>query len=160
MLQGILNLLISLAALVAILDWFGIKPNPKSWGAVMPLGKSWKLAIMLGLVAASLALSGYAFYRALRPKVVEKIVEKPVEKLVPQECPKAEDSTSSKRQATMGGGNTKLTPAPVIPTPQSATGNNNTQVGGGITTGPCSNVQVGGSGNEATANCLLIGTSC
>jgi hypothetical protein len=40
----------------------------------------------------SLGLSVYAYYRSLRPKIVERIVEKPVEKIVekivPTQCPK------------------------------------------------------------------------
>lgn len=93
MLQVLLTFLFALAALVAILDWFGIKPNAQFWGNIIPLRKSWKLILMLGLVAASLGMSGYTFYRALHPKVVEKIVEKPVEriveKLVPADCPRS-----------------------------------------------------------------------
>jgi hypothetical protein len=46
------------------------------------------------------------------------------------------------------------TPAPTAPPSQTAKGNNNTQVEGGVTTGPCSNVQIGGSGNQA------IGGNC
>jgi hypothetical protein len=34
-------------------------------------------------------------------------------------------------------------------------GNNNGQVGGSISTGPCSNVQTGGSNNQQTTNCTL-----
>ena len=150
MLQSALNLLIALAALIAILDWFGIKPSPQSWGAIMPRSRLWKLAIMLGLVAASLGLSGYSFYRAIRPKIVEKVVEKPVQKIVPQECPKTD---SSKQQSTHDIKKDKPAPHTSTAPSQTATGNNNAQVGSGITTGDCSAVQVGGSNNQATTNC-------
>jgi hypothetical protein len=149
-LQSALNLLIALAALIAILDWFGIKPSPQSWGVVMPPSRRWKLAIMLGLVAASLGLSGYAFYRTLRPKIVEKIVEKPVEKLVSQECPKPD---ITKQQSVEGKEGKPISQIPIAP-PQTATGDNNAQVGGSVTAGPCSNVQIGGTGNQANTNCL------
>jgi hypothetical protein len=60
------------------------------------LNRKRKLAIMLTVVGASLAFSGYNFYRSLRPKIVEKTVivtvEKPVdrvvEKVVHTDCPK------------------------------------------------------------------------
>jgi len=89
--QGILNILVGLAALVAILDYFGVKPKQRSDGGKMSIGRRWKLVLMLSLVAASLALSGYGFYRSIHPLIVEKIVEKPVdrivEKSVPMLCP-------------------------------------------------------------------------
>ena len=43
---------------------------------------------------------------------------------------------------------------PSAPPSQTATGNNNGQVGGSVTTGDCSNVQIGGTGNQATTNCV------
>lgn len=91
----VLDGIVGLAALVAILDYFGIKPKRPLWGIVMPLNKNWKLGMMLALVVASLAMSGYGFYRSLRPRIVtvEKPVEKIVEKLVPQICPKLECPT-------------------------------------------------------------------
>ena len=117
----------------------------------MPLSKRWKLALMLALVAASLGLSGYAFYRALRPKIVERVVEKPVERPVPQECPKID---FSKQQATPHTKKDKSASPTTTAPSQTATGNNNSQVGGGITTGDCSPVQVGGSNNQASVNCV------
>jgi|SRR5208283_3414782 len=68
MLQMILNGLFALAALVAILDYFKVKPTQPLWGIAMPLSRNLRLATMLGLVALSLALSGYGFYRSLRPE--------------------------------------------------------------------------------------------
>jgi hypothetical protein len=88
--QVIFNALFALTALVAILDYFGVKPSEPSWGLKMPLNRNWKLGIMLGLVAVSFALSSYGLYRSLRPRIVEKIVEKPVDKIVEKECPKCE----------------------------------------------------------------------
>ena len=49
--------------------------------------------------------------------------------------------------------------APAAPTKralpaQTTTGSDNVQVGGSVQVGPCSNVQIGGSGNEASTNCL------
>lgn len=91
MVQALVDLLVALASLAAILDYFGLKPQKPMWGLSMPYSKNWKLAIMLALVAAALGMSGYGFYRSYRPKIVEKIVERPVEKvvekLIPQECP-------------------------------------------------------------------------
>src|SRR5258706_154188 len=49
---------------------------------------------MLAFIAASLGMSGYGFYRSLRPKIVEKTVTVTVEKVVKPECPK----TDSHRQ--------------------------------------------------------------
>jgi len=43
---------------------------------------------------------------------------------------------------------------PPLPPQQTASGGNNGQVGGGVTTGDCSNVQIGGSNNQATTNCV------
>jgi len=145
--QNILNIVVGLAAIVAVLDYFGVKPRGVSARALMPLARRWKLGVMLALVVASLALSGYSFYRSLRPKTIEKIIEKPVERIVTKECPK-----DSPRHNT----ETPRKPKPTTSSPpaQTATGSNNGQVGGGVTTGPCSNVQIGGSGNEATTNCL------
>src|SRR5208283_4620234 len=102
MISHILDFIVTLAALVAILDYFGIKPKRPLWGLLMPLSKNWKLGIMLMLVVSSLAMSGYGFYRALRPKVVEKTVtvtvEKPVEKFVKADCPKPDPSAKSSRK--------------------------------------------------------------
>jgi hypothetical protein len=64
-------------------------------------------------------------------------------------------------QAPPLSSSTQTTPKPVkpkkekdAPTHQSASGNNNNQIGGSITAGPCSNVQNGGAGNQATTNCV------
>lgn len=56
MLKAVLNGLFAVAALVAVLDYFGIKPKEPVWGVAMPLNKNWKLGIMLGLVAMSLGM--------------------------------------------------------------------------------------------------------
>ncbi len=37
---------------------------------------------------------------------------------------------------------------------QTASGDNSGQVGGTVTAGPCSNVQIGGNGNRANTNCI------
>lgn len=91
MFHRVLDVVVAIAALVSILDFFGLRPGESSSWNVMPLNRKWKLALMLGLVAAALAMSGYSFYRATYPKIVEKVVEKPVdrivEKTVPQQCP-------------------------------------------------------------------------
>jgi hypothetical protein len=131
MIGHIVDCIVTLAAVVAILDYFGVKPKRPSWGLVMPLGRNWKLGIMLILVAASLGMSGYGFYRSLHPKIVEKTVtvtvDKPVdrvvEKLVPQKCPKthstnvgvlknpltpAQDSQQPPGTAIIGAKNTKM----------------------------------------------------
>jgi hypothetical protein len=76
------DVLIALAALVAILDYFGVKPKQPMWGLSMPLNRNWKLAMMLSLVASSLVFSGYGYYRSSRPLIVERIVEKPVDRIV------------------------------------------------------------------------------
>lgn len=97
----LLDALLAVAALVAILDYFGIKPKQASVWRTMPLSQKWKLAIMLGLVAAAIGMSGYSVYRSLRPKIVEKIVEKPVdrivEKIVRQACPEPTPKVESKK---------------------------------------------------------------
>jgi hypothetical protein len=115
MVRAMIDVLFALAALVAILDYFGIKPKQPIWGLAMPLSKNWKLLLMLGLVGLSLALSGYGYYRSSRPKIVEKIVDRPVEriveKLVPQECPKPAECPKPKSQQPRASEN----PAVVIP---------------------------------------------
>jgi hypothetical protein len=78
----ILGVLSGLAALVAILDFFGFRPRKPMLASPMSPGRVWKFVVMLVVIASSLALSGIAFYRSLRPKIVEKIVEKPVVKVV------------------------------------------------------------------------------
>jgi formylglycine-generating enzyme required for sulfatase activity len=60
-----------IGATIAILNYFGVKPK----AGVMPPSRQWKLFLMLGLVALSLGLSGYGFYRSLHPQIVEQIVE-------------------------------------------------------------------------------------
>jgi hypothetical protein len=73
----------------------------------MTLSRRWKLALMLTLVAASLGLSGYSFFRSRHRIVIEKIVEKPVdrivervvEKPVPIPCPPAEKTQGHKASA-------------------------------------------------------------
>jgi hypothetical protein len=76
----VIDAIVALAALVAILDYFGVKPKEPLGGIAMPLSRKWKLAIMLGLTAAALGMSGYGFYRALKPKIekVTEIVKVPV----------------------------------------------------------------------------------
>jgi hypothetical protein len=61
-LMTMMNLVLALAALVAILDYFGIKPTQPLWGLSMPLSHNWKLIMMIGLVFASLAMSGMSLY--------------------------------------------------------------------------------------------------
>jgi hypothetical protein len=107
-LQEIVDLIACLAGLVAILDYFGIKPKRKAEGGSMSLSRKWKLVIMLALVASSLGLSLYSFYRSRHPKIVEKIIEKPVEKIVEKPvdrivektlpCPKAKITTPKKAE--------------------------------------------------------------
>lgn len=98
----IVDIIVISGSLAAVLDYFGIKPKPSMGAASMP-SRKWKLVIMLGLVALSLGLTGYAFYRSLRPKIVEKIIEKPVdrivekEKIVPAECPKPPTAEKAKK---------------------------------------------------------------
>jgi hypothetical protein len=105
---------VALASLVAILDYFGIKPNSQSLGHVMPLSKKWKLVVMLALVIASLGMSGYSLYRSIRPKIIEKVVEKIIEKPVPSPCP----ATPTESKRTKNG-----TPS------QQQTGKNNVEAG-------------------------------
>ena len=105
----------------------------------MPLGRRWKLAIMLLLVAASLCMSGYAAYHAYRPKVVERVVENT--RLVPQDCPKVNLGKHEYKPKSESGSGT-----PKSPPSQASTGNNNAQVGS-LTQGSESAAQVGGSNN-------------
>src|ERR1700731_2471563 len=86
----IVGAIATIAGVVVILDWLGIKPSRPVWGLRMPLNRNWKLAIMLGLMAISFGFSARGYYNSRHPKIVEKVVEKPVdrvvEKIVPQEC--------------------------------------------------------------------------
>jgi len=96
-----IGLLTALASTVAILDWCGIKPRDIRTGLTMSLSTRWKLVLMIGLVALSLGLSGFGFYRSLRPRIVERIVDRPVdrivEKVVPQECPQPKQAKGSRQ---------------------------------------------------------------
>src|SRR5882724_4276489 len=68
------SLITTIASFLYILEFFGFQP--KSWKAnwwLMPSSRKWKLVIMLVLVTTSFLFSGYGFYRALHPKIVEKI---------------------------------------------------------------------------------------
>jgi hypothetical protein len=89
----IVGVVTTLAALFYILDYFGVKPKQPLWGLPVPLSRNWKLGIMLFLVAVSLGMSAYGFYRSLRPKIVEKVVEKTVEKPVATPCPELPKAT-------------------------------------------------------------------
>jgi hypothetical protein len=149
MVQALMDILITLAALVGILDYFGLKPKQLPSVRAMPLNRKWKLAIMLGLVAAALGMSAYSFYRSFRPKIVEKVIEKPVEKvvekLVPQECPPVD--THSKKASR---------DAAKQPTPtQSQSGQSNTQTGP-ITQGPGSALSFGQTGG-ITGGTVYVG---
>ena len=88
--QFLFNIIFALAAIVTILVFFGVTPATLNTGIIMPLSRKWKLALMLGLMVLSLGMSGYGYYRALRPKIIEKIIEKPVERIVERQCPKLE----------------------------------------------------------------------
>jgi hypothetical protein len=174
----LLDCLLAVAALVAVLDYFGIKPKKPVWGLAMPLSRNWKLVIMLVLVAASLGMSGYGIYRSLRPKIVGRIVEKdrPVPVAVP--CP---PEPAKEIHKTTGVQN-KFTPVPgmnygfvgahgkteiknsrvigsnvgIDLSPSKEAKVEGTEVIGPlppITQGPCSNAQIGGSNNQATTNC-------
>jgi hypothetical protein len=94
------DILLDVAALVAILAYFGIAPKKPLWGIAMPLSRNWKLVIMLVLVVLALGMSGYAAYRGYHPKSVEKtvIVEKSVSVATP--CPELpKESKPPKPQA-------------------------------------------------------------
>jgi hypothetical protein len=127
-----------LASLVAILDYFGVKPKQRSDGTKMSLSRRWKLAIMLTLVAASLALSGYGFYRSLHPRIVERIIEKPVdrivEKMVPKDCPMPDNGRkpAGKGKQMPTAPVSEASPPSVTQGPGSAFSNNQQ---GGITAG-------------------------
>lgn len=139
MFQAIANGLFALAALVAILDYFGIKPNQPHWSLSLPLSRNWKLIMMLGLVGVSLGFSVYGFVRSVRPKTVERVVEKPVEKmvekLVPQECPKQDCPKAS-----------RVRKQDSVPT---ATASDRGGAVASLAQGPGSIAQVGGTGNAA-----------
>jgi hypothetical protein len=138
----------TLASIAVILDYCGVKPNRQSWGLITHLSRSWKLAVMLGLMLLSLGFSGYGFYRSLHPRIVEKVVEKPVdrvvEKIVEAECPKPQPSPKHRH----GAGSP---PPPQI----EQYGEGSGAVGAGINQGPCSVAQVGGEANQGTTNCTL-----
>jgi len=115
-LQEVVDVIACLAGLVAILDYFGIKPKKPADGVKMTLPRKFKLAIMLALVGISLGLSGYSFYRSRHPKIIDRIVEKPVERIVEkpvsQNCPPVPSTehragktppTASIQQSNSGG---------------------------------------------------------
>ncbi len=145
----VVDIIVIAGSLVAVLDYFGIKPKPAAGDASMP-NRSWKLAIMLALVALSLGLTGYAFYRSLRPRVVEKPVEKIVEKLVPQECPKCPTAAIDSHSKKTG----KIVPEQPTPA-QNQSGHDNTQTGA-ITQGAGSALSFGQQGG-VTAGTINLG---
>ena len=75
-------------------------------------------------------------------------MERIVEKLVTQDCPKPQPPVPRQRKKETD--NPQPTGSKIE---QHGTGNG--AVGGSITTAPCTNVQVGGNGNQATTNCDL-----
>jgi hypothetical protein len=98
--SDIIEFIFTLAALVAILDYFGIKPKNAQWGVRMPLTKNWKLVVMLTLVAISLGMNGYSTYRAFQPKIIEKPVDRVVVKTVQAGCPKPQATVTAPRSLT------------------------------------------------------------
>lgn len=73
--QQIVDVLVCIASLVSVLDYFGVKPKRHFDGeSSMPLGRKWKLGIMLILVALSLAMSGYDLYHQPRIPTSEEWV--------------------------------------------------------------------------------------
>jgi hypothetical protein len=72
--KEIIDWVVGLAALVAVLEYFGIKPKAKAEGeSRMSSGnfpsKKWKLVLMLFLVASSLGMSSYSlFFRHPEPR--------------------------------------------------------------------------------------------
>jgi hypothetical protein len=76
--------------------------------------------------------------KAATPPIVEAPVVKPIPKAHPARVPRI----------------SLATPLPSTPAPIEQHGSDSGAVGGSITTGPCSNVQVGGSNNQATTNCV------
>jgi len=107
----VVDIFVIVGTLIATLQYFDLTPKSLAGGSPMSLGRRWKLAIMLGLMAISLSLSGFGFYRSLRPRIVEKIVEKPVdrvvEKSVQAECPqspKGRRVDTSKKQLVLPPG--------------------------------------------------------
>jgi len=100
MIHAMIDGVIAVAALVAMLDYFGLKPKQPLWGLAKPLNRNWKLAMMLGLVAAALGMSGYGFYRSLHPKIVEKLTEKIIEKPVPIPCPESSKESKPAKSGT------------------------------------------------------------
>jgi hypothetical protein len=93
------------------------------------------------------------------------------QKRISDEKPAADTSPSSSKQREAQPGTSQTTQAPIRPpsgtapdlkaarpnkpkTPTSSGGlNNSSTVGGNITQGPCSNLQIGGTGNSASTNC-------
>lgn len=147
--------IVTLAALVSILDYFGITPKRPGWGIPMPLTTNWKLVVMLTLIVASLGMNGYSFYRALYPKIVQESVDRGAvkEKAVQAECPKPQTSATSFQELPPK-------PKPVGPVAsaqinQKGNGNsaNPGTIVGPVQVDPCGVLQNGGSGNQAKVEC-------
>jgi hypothetical protein len=116
----IVDIIVISGSLVAVLDYFGIKPRSNVGVASMP-SRKWRLVVMLALVALSLALTGYAFYRSFRPKIVERVVEKPVEKIVEKPISQVFPQTATPPAAHKGKSTSKL-PPPIINAPSCPNG--------------------------------------
>lgn len=121
----------ALAALLYILEFFGFKPKERLWGLQMPLSRNWKLFILLALVILSLSMSGYGFYRALRPKIVEKTVEK----VVSAECPNPQTLTKPKVIAKSPSSGAKRPARPIGSVTQGPGSAFSQNQSGGITAG-------------------------
>ncbi|MGH9685600.1 MAG: hypothetical protein ACRD5K_00725 [Candidatus Acidiferrales bacterium] len=131
MLHAAEDVVVAIASLISILDYFGLKPKELSRWYPMALNRKFKLIIMLGLVTAALGMSGYNFYRSLRPKIVEKLVEKVAERPVALPSP---ESTGKLLTKPKEGSHSTIS--------QQQTGKNNIQ-SGSITQGSNSIAQVG-----------------
>jgi hypothetical protein len=135
------------AAIIAALPPLGVdirifgRPNMPLEGIPYLRAQQAWIAIVVALI--SLAVSAGAFYYFFRPRVVEKPVDRILEKIVPAQCP-AEPPAKAK--------SAKPETTSDIKQHGDATG----AVGGNVTQGPCSNLQIGGRGNQSAANCLPV----
>jgi hypothetical protein len=64
-----MNVLVALAALVAVFDYFGVKPKSFALGNIVPIGKRFKLGILLILIVANTAI---AIRATLRVSTLQK----------------------------------------------------------------------------------------
>jgi hypothetical protein len=134
------------------LDWKLVR------GRIPKVQLTWRNGLLVCALVGSLIFSAIGWHKKLtvRVQIVERPVEKVVERLIPQDCSKLPEANrgSPHKQSQTDKASAKpgsRAPLPSIEQHGDATG----AIGGNVTQGPCSNLQVGGKGNRQATNCTF-----